>query len=186
MAITNVGWPAALVIMGAALSSCGRKQGIDLTDVSPGAVQRALVWSRAGEIAYQRPGEWQSGRQVLEANPPAPADGYQMSADKRCWTRVPSDPIGRLVLGAKVKGCRYKYFRLNAGKLDSLQICHESSSGWEQIQQVGTFSSERSELIETWLTESRRVGGAERSSVKIRMVAQRIGECPATSQLKKM
>lgn len=185
MAMAKLGWSAALVIMGA-LSSCGRKQTIDLTDVPPGAVQRALAWSGAGKIAYQRAGEWQSGRQILEANPPAPADEYQMSPDKRCWTKAPSDPIGRLVLAAKIKGCRYKYFRLNAGKLDALQICHETSNGWEQIHQAGTFSPERSELIETWLTESRRVGGAERSSVKIRMIAHRIGECSAAAQPKKM
>jgi len=62
-----------------------------------------------------------------------------MSAAKRCWTKDPSDPIGRLVLAAKIKGCRYKYFRLNQGNLDALQICDKSSNGWQQIRQTGRF-----------------------------------------------
>lgn len=160
-------------------SSCNRKPGIDMTDVPAAEVEARLKWTGYGEVARRRPGQWRAGRQLLSADPPAPRNQYEAGWSDGCLQPnvFNEDPIGSIVLGTKWNDCRYKYFRLNDGKLDALAICGESINGSNQVHIAGTFSPEGSEVIQTSVGEYRRVGGVDRTSTKIRIFAHRIGEC---------
>jgi hypothetical protein len=168
------------------LAACNKPQ-VNEKNASVAEVAEKVRESGA-DANFVRPGLWESKVTIDQLDVPGlPADMAQrmktMMAEKQehgfqtCLT--PSDvkrPKEDFFAG-KNKECRYDHFTMGGGKIDAAMRCG-GENGTSVMQMAGTYSPDSYRMQTSMKVEAtgRQEGGM---SMKMRIEAQRIGECTA-------
>jgi hypothetical protein len=165
------------------LAACGSKTAVNEKNASVEEVANKVreVSKAEGTI---RPGQWQSKMTIDEMNmpgmpPDAQAQMKKMFAQSRVTENCVTPEQARQPTPKMFAGndqCRYDHFTMGDGKIDAAMHCNQQGTT-QTMTMAGTYGPEAYSMNMTSKTEGGPSG--EPMSMKMRVEAKRIGECPA-------
>lgn len=180
----------ALLLAGAAmLAGCDNSPRVDEENASVAEVAQK-VREAGSDQAFIRPGLWQSNLTVeqfeVPGMPPEVAQRMktmmaqqQEHGFKTCLT---SEDVKRpkedFFTGKNSQQCRYDRFKMGGGKIDAVMRCGGGDGARHVMQMAGTYSPESYQMQMSSRVEAGS-GGQDGMTMRMRVEAQRVGECPA-------
>lgn len=172
------------------LAACDSGPEVDLTNVTPAEVAKAMKDSGATR-AMVSPGKWSSTVAVLEMNSPGmPAEMQAMMKQRigrpqtveACLTADQVDNPERM-LGQIPASCRYDRYTMGNGKMEGALRC--DNGGLKQEMRVaGTYSKDQYSITidnKTSVPAGAMPGGQAGSmSMKMKVDSKRLGDCDGT------
>ena len=171
------------------LAACDRGPEVDLTNVTPAEVAKAMKESGATR-SLARPGKWSSTVAVLEMNSPGmpPEMQAMMKAQigqprtvEACLTPEQVDNPERM-LGNVPASCRYDRYTMGNGKIDGKMRCEEKGVV-QEMRVAGTYTDDGYSLTIDNKTIVPAGAGAVAGqsagamSMKMKVESRRLGEC---------
>lgn len=172
------------------LAACDRGPEVDLTNVTPAEVAKAMKDSGTTR-SMVRPGKWSSTVAVLEMNSPGMPPEMQKMMKERigqprtveaCLTAEQVDNPERM-LGNVPDTCKYDRYTMGKGKLNGTMRC-EQNGAVQQMTVAGKFDDDSYSLTIDNKTSvpAGVVAGqpAQAMSMKMKVDSRRLGECDGT------
>jgi len=169
------------------LAACDRGPEVDLTNVTPAEVAKAMKESGATR-SLARPGKWSSTVAVLEMNSPGmpPEMQAMMKAQigqprtvEACLTPEQVDNPERM-LGNVPASCRYDRYTMGNGKIDGKMRCEEKGVV-QEMRVAGTYTDDGYSMTIDNKTSvpAGAVPGqpAGAMAMKMKVDSRRLGEC---------
>lgn len=179
-----------LILLGLLVAACNQGPEVDLKNVTPAEVAKAMNESGATRAMIE-PGQWSSTVQVLEMDtsslPPEMAATIRAETGKprtveACLTADQVDHPERM-LGQVPPGCRYDHYRMGGGKIDGKMRC-PTPIGDQTMAIAGTYGKDRYSLTidnrgpkAPDAAPGKPVAGVMNS--KMKLDARRLGDCAA-------
>jgi hypothetical protein len=169
------------------LAACNKSPEVNARNASVAEVAEKVREAGADQ-SFVRPGLWQSKITVEQLDIPGmPADMAQrmktMMAERQehgfqtCLTAEDVNRPKEDFFAGKNNECRYEHFTMRAGKIDAAMRCG-GKGGATSMQMAGTYSPDRYEM-HTSMKMQPGAGEQGGMSMKMRIDAQRVGECTA-------
>ena len=170
-----------------ALAACNKAPQVQEKDASVADIAEKVRQSGADQSVI-RPGLWQSNVTIDQFDAPGmPPDMEQrmktMMAERQehsfetCLTREDVKQPKEDFFAGKNNECRYEHFTMGGGKIDAAMQCGKGNAT-QTMQMAGTYSPE-SYQMQTSINMAAGSGSEGAVSMKMRVEAQRIGECAA-------
>ena len=177
---------AATLIATAALglAACNKGPSIDLKDVTPAEVAKAMKDSGATR-AMVRPGKWSSTVSIAAMDtsqlPPALAEKIKAEIGKprtveACLTPEEVDHPERM-LGEVPASCRYEHYTMSGGQMDGHMIC-AGAGGNQEMTVKGSYGKDQYKM--TIANKSAAAPGAgmiATASNTMNIESHRVGDC---------
>jgi hypothetical protein len=172
------------IILVAALAACGSGDEVDMENVSVADVAKELRKADASE-GFVNPGQWKQTVTLVEISapgmPPQIAEAMKKQTgtsqvNTSCLTPEQAKrPREDFFTGAE-KNCRYEHFKWGDGKVDLKLACKEAQA--TRIMELsGSYEPDSYRMSMSARTEG---GPPEQAlTMKMRVDAERVGECPA-------
>ena len=165
------------------LAACGSKSAVSEKNASVEEVANKVAEVSKAEGTI-RPGQWQSKMTIEEMDmpgmpPDAQAEMKKMFAQSRVTENCVTPEEARQPNPKMFAGndrCRYDHFTMGSGKIDAEMHCNQQGAS-QVMTMAGTYGPEAYAMHMTSKTEGGPAG--ESMSMKMRVEAKRIGECPA-------
>jgi hypothetical protein len=169
------------------VAGCNKGREVKAKDASVAEVAQKVHEAGADQMTI-RPGLWQSKVTIDEFDMPGmPAEmrdrmktmmGQQQEhRSQSCLTPEDVKRPKEDFFAGKSKECRYDHFTMGRGKIDAMMHCGKGDEA-QVMQMAGTYSPESYQL-QMAMKMSAAEGEANGMSMKMRVEAQRVGECPA-------
>jgi uncharacterized protein DUF3617 len=180
-------YAVCLIACAGALAACNKSPEVNAKNASVAEVAQKVRESGADQ-SFVRPGLWQSKVTIDQLDIPGmPADMAQrmksMMAEKQehgfqtCLTAEDVKRPKEDFFAGKNKECRYDHFTMGGGKIDAAMRCG-GKKGASVMQMAGTYSPD-SYQMQTSMKMQGETGEPGGMSMKMRIDAQRVGECTA-------
>ena len=180
--------PAVCVAVSAlCLAGCNKGPEVHEKDASVAEVAQKVREAGADQ-SFVHPGLWQSKVTIDSLDMPGmPAEmaarmktmmaQNQPHDFQTCLTAEDVKRPKEDFFAGKNKECRYDHFTMGGGKIDAAMHCG-GKEGAQVMQMAGTYSPDSYQLQTSMNTEgdAAKQGGM---SMRMRVEAQRVGECPA-------
>jgi hypothetical protein len=177
---------ALLIACALPLAACNKPE---VNEKNASVAEVAQKVREAGaDASFVRPGLWQSKVTIDDLDIPGmPADMAKrmktMMAEKQehgfqtCLTASDVKRPKEDFFAGKNKDCRYDHFTMGGGKIDAAMRCGDKN-GASVMQMAGTYSPDTYQMQTALKVEG---SGTEQGgmSMKMRIEAQRVGECTA-------
>lgn len=179
---------ALLIACALPLAACNKSPQVHEKNASVTEVAKRVRESGADQ-SMVRPGLWQSKVTIEQMEiPGVPPETQQrmktMMAENQphgfetCLTPEDVKQPKEDFFAGKNNECRYDRFSMGGGKIDAVMRCGEKSGENQVMQLAGTYSPDAYQMQMSTKAEGRPDGGM---SMKMRVEAKRVGECPAKS-----
>lgn len=177
---------AALIIVAAGmLAACSKSPAVHEQDASVAEIAQK-VREAGGDQSFVRPGLWQSKINIEQLDmpgmPPEMAGRMktmmaqnQAHGFKTCLTAEDVKKPKEDFFAGKNNECRYDHFTMGGGKIDAEMHCG-GKDGVNIMQMAGTYSPD-SYQMQTSMKAHAANDAAGAMSMRMRIEAQRIGEC---------
>lgn len=165
--------------------------GCDKTDKGPKSMEQAKA--EAAKLERPKPGLYKQSRTItkfeIPGTPPAAAAQMQAAMGKVqennfCMTPEMANQGFRDIVDkiGKGKDCKYDRFAVSGGRIDALLHCENATQGKGTITMAGTVGEEGSDIT---VAVDQQGGQAPMANAKItmRVVSQRIGDCPGNEKV---
>jgi hypothetical protein len=180
-------YAVCLIACAGALAGCNKSPEVSARNASVGEVAQKVREAGADQ-SFVRPGLWQSKVTIDQLDMPGiPAEMAQrmktMMAEKQehgfqtCLTAEDVKRPKEDFFAGKNKECRYDHFTMGGGKIDAAMRCGGKDGG-SVMQMAGTYSPD-SYQMQTSMSVQPQTGDHGGMSMKMRIEAQRVGECTA-------
>jgi len=169
------------------LASCNKAPEVHEKDASVAEVAQKVREAGADQ-SFVRAGLWESKVTIEKLDMPGvPAEMAErmktMMAQNQphdfqtCLTAEDVKRPKEDFFAGKNKECRYDHFTMGGGKIDAAMRCG-GKEGAQVMQMAGTYSPDNYQLQTSMNAqgEAQKQGGM---SMRLRIEAQRVGECPA-------
>jgi hypothetical protein len=176
---------AMMIVAAGALAACNKGPEVHEKDASVAEVSQK-VRQAVGDQSFVRPGLWQSKVTIEQLDLPGmPAEMAgrmkTMMAEKQphdfktCLTPEDVAKPKEDFFAGKNNECRYDHFTMGGGKIDAAMHCG-GKDGLQVMKMAGTYSPD-SYQMQTSMTASGKDGAAAGMAMRMRIEAQRVGEC---------
>jgi hypothetical protein len=178
---------AFLIACALPLAACNKSPQVNEKNASVTEVAQK-VREAGGEQSFVRPGLWQSKVTIDQFDIPGmPPDMAQrmktMMAEKQehgfqtCLTQEDVKRPKEDFFAGKNNECRYEHFTMGGGKIDALMHCGDKH-GSQEMQMAGTYSPDSYQMQTSMKVQAEGTGQGA-MQMKMRVEAQRVGECSA-------
>jgi hypothetical protein len=182
-------YAVCLIACAGALAACNKSPEVSAKNASVAEVAQK-VHEAGADQSFVRPGLWQSKVTIDQLDIPGmPADMAQrmkaMMAERQehgfqtCLTAEDVKRPKEDFFAGKNKECRYDHFTMGGGKIDAAMRCG-GKTGASLMQMAGTYSPD-SYQMQTSMKVQGEAGEQGGMSMKMRIEAQRVGECTGKS-----
>ncbi len=179
-------WTAlmSLYVLGACDSGAGADATSTVGERSDNAMSDAQITSAMNDLVKPQPGQYRTQVEVLEIAmpnlPESARDTMQQLAQKTqlsCLTPAQADKGYEEILKRSQSGnCDFERFSATGGKIDARMICKSEQGGSMAMTITGTGLPTSSDVIMTMTSQILQVGDL---AMKVRVLSERIGDCPA-------
>ncbi len=175
--------PLAVAI---SLSACGSSDDTPSGPISPEDAAEALA-----QIETPRAGQYKATVELLEFDVPGmPAEqkeqmksmmaGAMTQGHTYCLTQEESESGAKDMATKLAQGdCTFNDFNAGGNSLYADMICKGENGQQGNVKLAGTMSRESSDMTMTMTQNSPELPGGS-MNIKMHMVSERIGDCPAT------
>lgn len=169
-----------------ALAACNKGPSVDLNNVTPIEVSKAMKDSGANRVLV-RPGKWSSTMSIAAIDtsqlPPDLAAKINEQVGKArtveaCLTPEQVDHPEKM-LGQGASGCKYEHYKMGGGTIDGRMVC-AGAGGKTEMTVAGTYGKDQYAMTVT--TKSSGVaaaGGVPGGSSTMKIESHRLGDCDA-------
>jgi hypothetical protein len=163
------------------LAACNSDPQVTAENASAQEVARK-VEAAGGSGNFVNPGLWRSTVTLQEMSvpgmPPAVAEQMkrahgQSQSSEQCLTPEQAKRPKEDFFGGR-DNCRYEHFSMGGGKIDAVMNCSEDG-GTQKMTMAGTYSGNAYQMQMT--VQAANAGETAAMGMKMRVEAQRIGEC---------
>ena len=178
---------AVLVACALPLGACNKSPEVNAKNASVEEVAKQVRESGADQ-SMVRPGLWESKVTVEQLE--IPGMPPEMAGRMKTMMAEQQEHGGRTCLTAEDvkrpkedffasgnKECRYEHFTMGGGKIDAVMHCGKGDA-MQTMQMAGTYSPE-SYQMQMATKVAAPAKDASGMSMKMRVEAKRVGECPA-------
>lgn len=176
----------AVLLPALLLAACDRAPSVSVKNASVEEVANELADAGAGRTGnFIRAGQWRSTMTLEEMSAPGlpPAATEQMArvtgqaqTFETCLSEEEAQRPSEQFFAGQNRQCRYEHFRMGGGKIDSRMRCDQD--GASQVMELdGSYSADSYDMRMTTTVAGAPGGGEMR--MRMRVEAQRVGECPA-------
>ncbi len=177
---------ALLATAALGLTACNKGPSVDLKNVTPAEVAKAMKDSGANRDLV-RPGKWASTVSIaaIDTSQLPPEIAVKINAEigkprtvEACLTSEQVDHPERM-LAQVPSGCRYEYYKMAGGEIDGHMIC-TGPAGNQDMTVKGTYGKDRYAM--TVANKANAAPGAPtmgNASSTMKIESHRLGECDA-------
>ena len=168
------------------LAACNKGPSVDLKNVTPAEVAKAMKDSGANR-ALIRPGKWQSTMTIIAMDtaqlPPEIAAKINAQVGKprsieACLTPKQVDAADQMI-GPAAANCRYEHYTMGGGKIDGHMTC-TGPAGSQEMTVNGTYAKDQYAM--TVANKAKDSAGAQSLSglsTTMKVESHRLGDCDA-------
>ncbi|MEO7813906.1 MAG: DUF3617 domain-containing protein [Sphingomicrobium sp.] len=177
---------ALLATASLALSACNKGPSVDLKNVTPAEVAKAMKDSGANRDLV-RPGKWASTVSIVAIDttqlPPKIAAKINAELGKprtveACLTDQQVDHPERM-LAQVPGGCRYEYYKMSGGKIDGHMVC-TGPAGKQETNVTGTYGKDQYAMtVENKANAAPGAPTIGNASSTMKIESHRLGDCDA-------